>query len=155
MNNEFYPKLDELPAQLLWSAFKLWQRHRKASLQELDLTLAQFITLASLFWLSKRDINVTQVILAQRSKVDIMHTSRIVRMLEKKGLITRVPSPEDSRANYLTITPKGEVLVLKGVKDVEISNNKFFASIKDKEKEFVAIMKVLIQANDLPEGGEK
>jgi len=92
MDSDFLPQLDDLPSQLLWSTFKLWQERRRASLQELGLTHAQFITLASLMWLSKRQVHVTQVMIAHRSKVDIMHTSRIVRSLEKKGLLTRAKS---------------------------------------------------------------
>lgn len=155
MDTEFLPQLDEIPAQLLWSAFRLWQRHRKASLQELGLTHAQFITLAALLWLSKRNLKVTQVLLSERSKLDIMHTSRIVRSLEKKGLLTKMQSTEDSRANTLQITPKGERIALKGLGVVEKTGEKFFKPIKSKEKEFVALLQALIQANDIPLKGGK
>ena len=107
MDNDFLPQLDEIPAQLLWSAFKLWQQHRSAGLKELGLTHAQFITLAALLWLVKRNKHVTQVMLAQRSKVDIMHTSRIVRSLEKKGLLTRMQSAEDFARKLCAHHPKG------------------------------------------------
>ncbi len=148
-DDEFLPTLDDLPSQLLWSAFKLWQQHRKAGLQELGLTHAQFITLAALLWLSKRSPHVTQVMLSQRSKVDIMHTSRIVRSLEKRGLLTRTPSPDDSRANYLKITSNGEKVVIKGLASVEQTAERFFQAIKPREKEFVDLMKMLIRANDV------
>ena len=82
-----YADLDEKPAVLLWSVSQLWQRQRKASLKKIGLTLAQYITLACLLWFSKRNEKVTQVMLADRSKLDIMHTSRIARALEKKNLL--------------------------------------------------------------------
>ena len=150
MDNDFLPQLDEIPAQLLWSAFKLWQQHRSAGLKELGLTHAQFITLAALLWLVKRNKHVTQVMLAGRSKVDIMHTSRIIRSLEKKELVTRAPSAEDSRANYVQITPKGEKVVIKGLASVEKIGQTFFKPIRNREKEFIDLMKTLIQANDIP-----
>ncbi len=150
MDNDFLPQLDEIPAQLLWSAFKLWQQHRSAGLKELGLTHAQFITLAALLWLVKRNEHVTQVMLARRSKVDIMHTSRIVRSLEKKGLLTRTQSSEDSRANYMQITLKGEKVVIKGLASVDQVARTFFKPIRNREKEFIDLMKSLIQANDIP-----
>jgi uncharacterized protein YndB with AHSA1/START domain/DNA-binding MarR family transcriptional regulator len=100
--------------------------------------------------LSKRKVNVTQVMLAERSKLDIMHTSRIVRALEKKGLLTRFQSPEDSRANYLQITAQGEKVALKGSDIINVTTNQFFKPIQDREKEFVALMKTLVQANVIP-----
>lgn len=145
-----YSDLNEKPAVLLWSASQLWQRQRKASLRAIDLTLAQYITLACLLWLSKRHETVTQVMLAERSKLDIMHTSRLVRALEKKGLLTRAPSAEDSRAKQLHITAKGETVALQGSDIVNKTTNQFFAPIKDREEEFIAIMKTLIEANDIP-----
>ena len=150
MHDEAYPDLDEKPAVLLWSVSQLWQRQRKASLKTLDLTLAQYITLACLLWFSKRKVNATQVMLAERSKLDIMHTSRIVRTLEKKGLLSRFPSPEDSRAKYLQITTRGEEVALKGSDILNVTTNQFFKPIQDREKEFVALMQTLMQANDLP-----
>ena len=151
MNNddEFLPTLDDLPSQLLWSAFKLWQQHRKAGLQELGLTHAQFITLASLLWLSKRNPHVTQAMIAHRSKIDVMHVSRIVRSLEKKGLLDRRPSPDDIRANDLEITSKGEKVAIKGLARVDATVARFFRPIKSREKEFVSLMKTLIQVNDI------
>jgi MarR family transcriptional regulator, temperature-dependent positive regulator of motility len=150
MHNEAYPDLDEKPAVLLWSVSQLWQRQRKASLKAIDLTLAQYITLACLLWFTKRNEKVTQVMLAERSKLDIMHTSRIVRTLEKKGLLTRFQSPEDSRANYLQITAQGEQVALKGSEMLNVTSNQFFKPIQDREQEFVALMKTLMQANDIP-----
>jgi uncharacterized protein YndB with AHSA1/START domain/DNA-binding MarR family transcriptional regulator len=150
MHDEAYPDLDEKPAVLLWSVSQLWQRQRKASLKAIDLTLAQYITLACLLWFTKRNEKVTQVMLAERSKLDIMHTSRIVRALEKKGLLTRFQSPEDSRANYLQITAQGEQVALKGSDMLNVTSNQFFKPIQDREQEFVALMKTLMQANDIP-----
>src|SRR6516225_1032150 len=136
MHDEEYPDLDEKPAVLLWSVSQLWQRQRKASLKAIDLTLAQYITLACLLWFTKRNEKVTQVMLAERSKLDIMHTSRIVRALEKKGLLTRFQSPEDSRANYLQITAQGEQVALKGSDILNVTTNQFFKPIQDREQEF-------------------
>lgn len=156
MSQQQFLNLDEKPAVLLWSVSQLWQRRRKASLKEINLTLAQYITLACLLWYTKKEMKVTQVMLAERSKVDIMHTSRIVRDLERKGLLIRTRSNEDSRANYMQITPHGQEVALKGSDIVNVTTNQFFKPLKDREKEFVELMKLLMKANDMPmEGGEK
>jgi len=140
--------LNEKPAVLLWSVAQLWQRQRKASLKAIDLTIAQYITLACLYWFKNQSLSVTQAMLAAESKVDIMHTSRILRALESKGLLVRGVSPDDSRAKYVHITPYGEEIAQKGSGIVNSSSNEFFAPLRAREKDFVAIMQLLIQAND-------
>lgn len=141
--------LDEKPPVLLWSVSQLWQRKRKESLKAAGLTLAQYITLATLHWLTEKDEKVTQVMLAERAKLDVMHTSRIVRTLEKRGLLTREQSSADSRSNYLRITARGIQLAQQCSEVLDTTTNRFFQPIKSQEQEFVALMKALMDGNDI------
>ncbi len=149
MWGDFYKGFEEKPAVMLWTVSKLWQHKRAEALRKLGVTQAQFITIGWLFWFKRQKKDVTQVMLAKKTKIDIMHMSRIVRALEKKGVLTRTQSPTDSRANYIRITRKGELIAPKAVHDVSKAQEKFFAPIKSNEKEFVALMKTLIEANDI------
>jgi len=148
MQTTLYNNLDEKPAVLLWSASQLWQRQRKASLRTLGLTLAQYITLACLRWLGEHGQVVTQASLAQQSKLDVMHTSRIVRTLEQKGLLTRAQSGKDPRAKYLQITPEGMERTKHASAIVNKATEQFFAPIKAQETEFVALMQLLVRSNE-------
>lgn len=139
--------IDEKPAVLLWSVSQLWQRQRKEALKPIHLTLAQYILLASLLWYQNQHKKVTQVTLAQRAAIDIMHASRILRTLEKRKLVTRIPSDRDSRANYVEITKQGKALTEKGSAVMNTKTNTFFASLKSKEKVFIELMKLLIEVN--------
>ena len=49
---------------LLWKTTNLWQREIKKTLKEFDLTHTQFVILASSYWLSKQNKNITQVEIA-------------------------------------------------------------------------------------------
>ncbi len=49
--------------------------------------------------------------LATRVHTDVSVVSRQVSQLETRGLITKVPDPDDGRANLVTLTPAGTELV--------------------------------------------
>ncbi|MGW4138793.1 MarR family winged helix-turn-helix transcriptional regulator [Streptomyces mirabilis] len=49
--------------------------------------------------------------LAARLAVEASHITRQVQQLEKAGLVTRVPDPDDRRAQRIQITPAGEEAV--------------------------------------------
>jgi DNA-binding MarR family transcriptional regulator len=49
--------------------------------------------------------------LAARLAVEASHITRQVQQLQKAGLVTRVPDPDDRRAQRIQITPAGEEAV--------------------------------------------
>lgn len=49
--------------------------------------------------------------LAARVHTDVSVVSRQVRQLEERGLITKVPDPDDGRASLVTLTSEGTELV--------------------------------------------
>jgi DNA-binding MarR family transcriptional regulator len=49
--------------------------------------------------------------LAARLAVEASHVTRQVQQLQKAGLVTRVPDPDDRRAQRIQITPAGEEAV--------------------------------------------
>lgn len=53
--------------------------------------------------------------LAARLHTDVSVASRQVRQLEERGLITKVPDPDDGRASLVTLTSEGTELVTQVV----------------------------------------
>lgn len=58
-----------------------------------------------------------------------MMTSQVVRTLEKKGLLERLPHPTDGRAFLLAPTTRGEVLIDDANRSVEQADEAFFAPL--------------------------
>ncbi len=83
---------------LFWQASMLWQRHIRQALQPYDLTHTQFVILAVLEELSEQSVGITQKQIADFSMIDVMTVSSTVRLLEKKGLVCRLPNQKDTRA---------------------------------------------------------
>jgi DNA-binding MarR family transcriptional regulator len=106
-----------------------WQRAMVAALRPLGLTHVQFVLLASTWWLAEvaREV-VTQRRLAEHAGTDPMMTSQVLRTLEARGLVTRAPDPEDSRARRLRVTPVGARLARRAIAVVEAADTDFFAA---------------------------
>lgn len=51
---------------------------------------------------------VTAKVVGERSTMHKTKVSRAVANLEKCGLVTRAPNPDDMRESFLTLTPKGQ-----------------------------------------------
>lgn len=131
---------------LLWQVTALWQRKIAAVLRPYQLTQVQYALLATLFWFSKKTEYMTQTMLAQQTKLDIMMTSQVLRTLESKGLIKRQPHPTDTRAKILQLTKKGIDLVWKTVPMVEKEDAAFFKSLSAEHKAFNDLLITLISS---------
>lgn len=131
---------------LLWQVTALWQRKIAAVLRPHQLTQVQYALLASLLWFSKKTPYMTQTMLAQQTKLDIMMTSQVLRTLESKGLIKRQPHPTDTRAKILQLTKKGIDLVWKAVPLVEKEDTAFFKALSSQHKAFNDLLITLISS---------
>lgn len=74
-----------------------------------ELTGVQLVTL--LIVRETADLSVVRI--AERIGYDKMTTSRILRGLEKKGYLTRTPSPGDRRELLVACTPEGEAVAAR------------------------------------------
>ncbi|PJZ54667.1 MarR family winged helix-turn-helix transcriptional regulator [Leptospira adleri] len=139
-------KAEESTGFLFWQITNLWQKKIRENLLALDLTHVQFVLLASLAWFEEAGQKATQVRLAEHAKTDVMMTSKVIRSLESKKLLTRKPDPADSRANCLFLTSEGKEIVGKAVHIVETTDRTFFSILKD-EKNFRSSLLDLRQKN--------
>lgn len=111
---------------LLWQVTHLWLRRLTAGLSEFDLTHMHFVLLAGIGWLTQNNDLLTQVQLAEFCQVDVMLISQVVRKLETKKLVKRLPHPTDTRAKVLALTPSGEDILKKALPLIESLDVEFF-----------------------------
>ena len=74
---------------LLYHLTMLMQRKMKKKLDKLDITHTQFVILASLYILSEKGKSVTQIEIANQSRMDKMMVSLVLRTLQKKGVCNK------------------------------------------------------------------
>lgn len=88
-------------SKLIFSVTKQMRRvfDEQARLQ--DMTLPQWRALGQLV----QSDGLSQAALAVLIETDQMTTSKILRLLETRGLIERLPDPADSRAKIVRVTP--------------------------------------------------
>ncbi len=119
---------------LLWKTTQLWQREIKKNLKKFDLTHTQFVILASTYWLSNKNENITQVEIAEFIDIDKMMTSNVIRKLIDKKLLKRKQHKKDARAKVVNLTDKGIEILIKSVKEVEKFDITFFGKLDNKYK---------------------
>ena len=140
-----FSRAEDSPGLLLWQVTNRWQAAQRAALKPHGLTHVQFVLLASLAWLAA-DGPVTQRQLADHAATDPMMTSQVLRALEDRGLITRLPHPTDKRARALTVTPAGRTLADEAVAAAEDCDAAFFAPLTGQAAAFAGALTVLKQA---------
>jgi DNA-binding MarR family transcriptional regulator len=138
---------DESPGYLLGQLTLLWQRKQKKVLDPLDLTQTQFVLLAALGWLSKKNKAVTQVDIAKQSNADRMMVSKVLRTLQDKGFITRQEHGTDTRAKIIRLTPNGETVLQNAIIAIENADLDFFTAPDVDLSKFNLTMSELITKN--------
>ncbi len=119
---------------LLWKTTNLWQREIKKTLKKFDLTHTQFVILASSYWLSRKNENITQVEIANFIDIDKMMTSNVIRKLIEKKLLKRKEHKTDTRAKVISLTKKGTETLKKSVKEVENFDVTFFEQLSNRNE---------------------
>ena len=138
---------NDSPGYLLGQVTTLWQRKLKKVLDPLNLTQTQFVLLAALGWLLKKNDVVTQVEIAIQSNADRMMVSKVLRTLEEKGFISRQEHPTDTRAKIIKLTNEGATVLQKALTTVENADIEFFSALEDKLPSFNQNIAKLIEKN--------
>ena len=128
---------------IFWKVSTLWQRKIKENLNKINLTHTQFVILASIQELNERNEIITQKEISDFSFVDTMTVSSVLRLLEKKKLITRIPHPKDTRANKIEMTSEGEKIIHLAIPVVEAVDDEFFFDDDEKNMKFIELLKEL------------
>lgn len=105
---------------LVRKVIKLWQRTAQRCLDEFNITPSQMELMAAIVHLSISKIEPTQIALSMETNIDPMTTSTILRNLQRKGLITRKESKNDTRARIVELTEEGGIIFVQAVKKVKL-----------------------------------
>jgi MarR family transcriptional regulator, organic hydroperoxide resistance regulator len=121
------------PGFVLWQVTVVWQRLVRTALDDVGLTHAQFVMLASAAWLEAQHKagsgeTVTQSLVAAHARTDAVMTSEVLRTLEGKALVRRVPHPTDARAKQISVTPEGRRIAKRAMALVEAVDDEFFSA---------------------------
>lgn len=110
---------------LVWHLSLKWRAALDRALAPLELTSSQYSLLASLYGFSRSGAQPSQRELAEYSALEPMHVSKLLRGLERVGLVERTPHPDDSRARQLSVTARGvEVVTAARAKVLEIEDRR-------------------------------
>ncbi len=139
-----YDKSEDSPGFLLWQVTNLWQREIRKVLEPMDLTHAQFVLLAVTYWLELHGEETTQIKIADRAKTDPMTTSTVLRTLEGKKWVKRIPHGSDTRAKLVQTTSEGQKILKDAVKKVEDFDEDFFSILgSSSRKSFISNLQIL------------
>jgi DNA-binding MarR family transcriptional regulator len=128
---------------LLWQAGNAWQRKMKSVLDPVGITHVQYLLLDSLEHLGALKHPVSQVTLSRVAGTDVMMTSKVIRLLEKKKLVTRKVSKTDARIFLLEMTREGSRALAKAKTAVEKTESKLFSKLELKHEKFARCLEVL------------
>jgi DNA-binding MarR family transcriptional regulator len=135
---------------LMWQVSMLWQRKLKNGLDTLGITHGQFLLLAALSYLSAKQNVVSQQDLARHVRIDKMMTSKILRTLQKKGLLSRKKNKVDTRVRTLALSEAGDTLLTQAFKVVERVDSDFVMSLGLNSMSFQDDLKNLLHSNTKP-----
>jgi Transcriptional regulators len=148
MENTFsVERAEDSSGFLLWQVTSLWQQKIKKVLNDkYQLNHSQFVIMTSIHWLTLHNDEVTQVSLAQHTKMESMNVSQILKSLQSKNYIIRKEHPTDTRAKIVFLSSTGEQLIRQAIVDVDIVDKNFFKKLGKIETFNHSLLK-LIQTN--------
>jgi DNA-binding MarR family transcriptional regulator len=99
---------------LVWHLSTRWRVALDRALAPLGLTASRYAVLASLYGLTRGGAQPSQRELADFSGFDPMYVSKLIRALEREGLVQRAVNPADPRAVQLAVTEQGVERIAAG-----------------------------------------
>jgi len=115
---------------LLWRIFKLLIKNKWCALVKVDLTCSQFDILFAILYFSLNRTEIIQISLSERTGIDPMTTSTILRNLERKGLVARRRSTTNTRTVLVNLTDKGMKLLEEATKQIKSSCEKIYENVE-------------------------
>lgn len=124
-------RLEDVLFYSLESASKAYRRFAQTRLNEsgIDITIDQWLVLKAIH--ESPDITLQRVGAAVFK--DFASVTRIVQLLERKGLLCRKPHPSDGRRSELVLSAAGEALIRK-VEPIAQANRRHALGGIDAEK---------------------
>lgn len=117
---------------LMWQVIRQLSKSKKQILDQFELTCSQFEILSAVYQLSAGKEEVIQISLSEKTQIDPMTTSTILRNLEKKGLITRMRGLINTRTVIVRITNEGEKLYTKAFSKISETTELIYQNTNEK-----------------------
>lgn len=128
ITNSAYTQVNDL----MWQVIRQMIKSKKYILDKFGLTCSQFEILSAIYQYSKSKEEIIQIDLSEKTQIDPMTTSTILRNLQKKGLITRNRSLINTRTVIVRLTTKGQNLYITALSKVYETNEFIFQNTNDK-----------------------
>jgi DNA-binding MarR family transcriptional regulator len=143
-------KPEDSPGFLLWQTTVTWQRLIKKTLDEYNISHAQFVILAITLWFENQKHEVSQSLIIRQSKLDKMTVSKSFKKLAKEGYVKRIEHKIDTRAKTVYLTKKGRELISKLVPLVEKIDADFFGILKkSNQRLLIDVLNTLISETNV------
>jgi DNA-binding MarR family transcriptional regulator len=117
---------------LIWKTSNEWEKYINSLLSPFGLIQSEICHLISIIQLVQTQKHVTQIELSRSIGTTPMSTSKILRGLEKKGLISRIPG-KDPRSKTIQITKQGMQILIATAPILAEADQTFFSSTKPQE----------------------
>ena len=105
------PRRVQTVGYLVWHLSTKWRIAVDRALKPFGLTHAHYLVLGSLSEFSRGGARPSQRELADFAGLEVMYVSKLVRGLERSGLLRRADHPDDPRAFQLELSARGVDLV--------------------------------------------
>ena len=139
----------------LWQVHYQWHRHIERYFKTIDLTHMQYVLLAATYHLLSQGETPSQIRLSNFTNVEKMMVSKNVRVLERRGFLSRKPLPGDRRANQIQLTAAGRQMLQKAFAATIVAHAKFFDVLGDEWKQVDQMLRHLIHGqSDQQNGGQ-
>jgi len=131
----------------LWQVHYLWHKHIERELRAVGLSHLQYVLLAATNFLIREGERPSQIRLSNFTKVEKMMVSKNLRLLERRGFLSRKPQPGDRRANRIQLTPAGIRLLKRTLTISAKAHADFFRTLGSDWKRFNQMLRALMESN--------
>lgn len=118
---------------LIWRVAKQLNKRKRAVLEEFDLTCSQYDLLAAIWQSTREKKSVIQVDLAERTQIDPMTTSTILRNLQKRNLIIRERGLVNTRTIEIELTYSGSRLYQIAKRQIDQMREETYQSVDQQQ----------------------
>ena len=138
------PRRVQTAGYLVWHLSTKWRIAVDRALKPFGLTHAHYLVLGSLAEFSRGGARPSQRELADFAGLDVMYVSKLVRGLERSGLLRRADHPDDPRAFQLELSARGADLVERSAAVMRELFHQLLTPIGGRTgKQHVALMRTL------------
>jgi len=132
---------------LMWRVIKQFIKTKKQILEKSGLTCSQFDLLSAIQYYSAVKKEIIQIDLSQKTDIDPMTTSTILRNLERKGLVMRQRSTVNTRTILVQLTDRGINLLQQATSEIREAGKNIYQDI-DKEWMIGQLLKLYDKLNN-------